>query len=169
MLPWTIGKWTQGVYHVRRKFKSEYIMSGGNLSGVYHFYTMAVTAPTTYIDKNVNESTTVCSLRSLRSLALNNCTYVKTTMRMLTILREAEEWTRVYLREARLLFAISCNYEKLALHTSKQQSARTSNNFLSLTLYEPFSSVQSIEGVLGPYILVRIWSGAVRRILFQVL
>ena len=27
----------QGVYHVRKKFKREYIMSGGNLSGVYHF------------------------------------------------------------------------------------------------------------------------------------
>ena len=34
------------VYHVWRKFKREYIMSGGNLSGVYHFYTMAVTAAT---------------------------------------------------------------------------------------------------------------------------
>ena len=34
----------QGVYHVRRKFKREYIMSRGNLSRVYHFYTMAVTA-----------------------------------------------------------------------------------------------------------------------------
>ena len=32
-------------------------------------------------------------------------TYVKTTMRMLTILREAEEWTCVHLREACLLFA----------------------------------------------------------------
>ena len=31
--------------------------------------------------------------------------YVKTTMHMLTILREAEEWTRVHLREACLLFA----------------------------------------------------------------
>ena len=31
--------------------------------------------------------------------------YVKTTMRMLTILREAEEWTRVHLRQACLLFA----------------------------------------------------------------
>ena len=31
--------------------------------------------------------------------------YVKTTMRILTILREAEEWTRVHLREACLLFA----------------------------------------------------------------
>ena len=26
--------------------RREYIMSGGNLSGVYHFYTMAVTAAT---------------------------------------------------------------------------------------------------------------------------
>ena len=43
---YTIGKWTKGVYHVRRKFKRGYIMSGGNLSGVYHFYTMAVTAAT---------------------------------------------------------------------------------------------------------------------------
>ena len=32
----------QGVYHVRKKFKREYIMSGGNLSGVYHFYTYRV-------------------------------------------------------------------------------------------------------------------------------
>ena len=32
-------------------------------------------------------------------------TYVRTTMRMLTILREAEEWTSVHLREACLLFA----------------------------------------------------------------
>ena len=31
--------------------------------------------------------------------------YVKTTMRMLTILREAEEWTRMHLRDACLLFA----------------------------------------------------------------
>ena len=31
--------------------------------------------------------------------------YVKTTMRMLTILREAEEWMHVHLREACLLFA----------------------------------------------------------------
>ena len=31
--------------------------------------------------------------------------YVKTTMRMLTILREAKEWMRVHLREAYLLFA----------------------------------------------------------------
>ena len=34
-------------YIMWRKFKREYIMSGGNLSGVYHFYTMAVTAVTT--------------------------------------------------------------------------------------------------------------------------
>ena len=32
--------------------------------------------------------------------------YVKTTMRMLTILREAEEWTHMHLREACLLFAM---------------------------------------------------------------
>ena len=30
-------------------FKREYIMSGGNLSGVYHFYTMAVTAYNIFI------------------------------------------------------------------------------------------------------------------------
>ena len=41
---YTIGKWMQRVYNVRRKFKREHIISGGNLSGVYHFYTMAVTA-----------------------------------------------------------------------------------------------------------------------------
>ena len=32
-------------------------------------------------------------------------TYVKITMRMLTILREAEEWTHVHLRVACLLFS----------------------------------------------------------------
>ena len=31
--------------------------------------------------------------------------YVKTTMRMLTILPDAEEWTSVHLRQACLLFA----------------------------------------------------------------
>ena len=45
----------QGVYHVRRKFKREYIISGGNLSGVYHFYIMAVTA-TTMVYKYINHS-----------------------------------------------------------------------------------------------------------------
>ena len=54
--------------------------------------------------------------------------YVKTTMRMLTILREAEEWTRVHLREACLLFA-SAITKMLSLRTSKRQSACTSNNF----------------------------------------
>ena len=40
-------------------------------------------------------------------------------MRMLTILREAEEWTRVHLREACLLFA-SVITKKLALRTKKR-------------------------------------------------
>ena len=50
--------------------------------------------------------------------------YVKTTMRMITILREAEEWTCVHLRESCLLLAsaimnsslyVSQNYK--AMHT----------------------------------------------------
>ena len=52
--------------------------------------------------------------------------YVKTTMRMLTILREVEVWMRVHLREACFR---ECIYEKLSLRTSKRQSACTSNNF----------------------------------------
>ena len=55
--------------------------------------------------------------------------YVKTTMRMLTILHEAEEWTRGHLREVCLLLIRECNYEKLALRTSKRQSTCTSSNF----------------------------------------
>ena len=48
---------------------------------------------------------------------------------MLTILREAEEWTRGHLREVCLLLIRECNYEKLALRKSKRQSACTSSNF----------------------------------------
>ena len=66
--------------------------------------------------------TTICKCKGYS-------TDVKTTMRMLTILREAEEWTRVHLREACLSAVRECNNEKLALSTSKRQSACTSNNF----------------------------------------
>ena len=48
--------------------------------------------------------------------------YVKTTMRMLTILREAEEWTRVHLREDCLLFASSIT--KSSLYISQNDKAR---------------------------------------------
>ena len=41
------------------------------------------------------------------STLLYNSTYVKTTMPMLTILREVEEWTRLQLREACLLLFAS--------------------------------------------------------------
>ena len=51
--------------------------------------------------------------------------YVKTTMRMLTILHEAEEWMHVHLREARLLFASAITKSSLYV----RQSACTSNNF----------------------------------------
>ena len=43
--------------------------------------------------------------------------YVKTTMRMLTILREAEEWMRVHLRQADLLFASAIT--KTSLYASQ--------------------------------------------------
>ena len=46
-------------------------------------------------------------------------------MRMLTILREAEEWTRMHLREACLLFASAITKSSLYV----RQSACTSNNF----------------------------------------
>ena len=42
--------------------------------------------------------------------------YVKTAMRMLTILREAEEWTRVHLREACLQFASAITKSSLYVY-----------------------------------------------------
>ena len=52
------------------------------------------------------------------------CKYVKTTMRMLTILCEAEEWACVHLREACLLFVSAITKRSLYV----RQSACTSNN-----------------------------------------
>ena len=72
--------------------------------------------------------------------------YVKTTMRMLTILREAEEWTCMHLREASLLVVRECNYEKLTLLTSKRQSACTSNNF---TFARPLMGTIFLVIILG--------------------
>ena len=47
--------------------------------------------------------------------------YVKTTMCMLTILHEAEEWTRVHLREACWLFASAIT--KGSLYVSQNNKA----------------------------------------------
>ena len=49
--------------------------------------------------------------------------YVKTTMRMLTILREAEEWTLVHLREDCLLFASSITKSSLYLRQNDKARA----------------------------------------------
>ena len=57
-----------------------------------------------------------------------NVVYIVRTskpLRMLTILREAEEWIRVHLREACLLFASAITKSLLYV----RQSACTSNNF----------------------------------------
>ena len=53
--------------------------------------------------------------------------YVKTTMRMLTFYGSGGVDARASTRS--LLAVRECNYEKLALITSKRQSACTSNNF----------------------------------------
>ena len=53
--------------------------------------------------------------------------YVKTTMRMLTILRSGGVDVHAFTRS--LLGVRKCNYEKLSLRMSKRQSACTSNNF----------------------------------------
>ena len=49
--------------------------------------------------------------------------YIKTTMRMLTILREAEEWTYVLLREASLLFATAIKKSSLYLRQNDKAHA----------------------------------------------
>ena len=55
--------------------------------------------------------------------------YVKTTMRMLTILREARGGVDARASMRSPLAVRECNYENLALPTSKRRSACTSNNF----------------------------------------
>ena len=50
-------------------------------------------------------------------------TYVKTTLCMLTILREAEEWTRVHLREASLLFASAITKSSLYIRQNDKAHA----------------------------------------------
>ena len=47
--------------------------------------------------------------------------YVKTTIRMLTILREAEEWTRMHIREACLLFASAIKKSSLYLRQTTKR------------------------------------------------
>ena len=49
--------------------------------------------------------------------------YVKTTMHMLTVLREAEEWTRLHLREACLLFASAITKSSLYLRQNDKAHA----------------------------------------------
>ena len=53
----------------------------------------------------VSEANETPSIATYKKKCCVYSTYVKTTMRLLTILREAEEWTHVHLREACLLFA----------------------------------------------------------------
>ena len=50
-------------------------------------------------------------------------TYVKTTMRMLTILREAEEWMRVHLQESCLLFASAITKSSLYVRQNDKAHA----------------------------------------------
>ena len=49
--------------------------------------------------------------------------YVKTTMRMLTILCEAEEWTHVHLRETCLLFASAITKSSLYVRQNDKAHA----------------------------------------------
>ena len=48
-------------------------------------------------------------------------------MRMLTILREAEEWTRVHLREACLLFASAITKSSLYVRQNDKSHAHQNN------------------------------------------
>ena len=59
--------------------------------------------------------------------------YVKTTMHMLTILREAEEWTRVHLREDCLLFASAITKTR---QNSMVDTTQTSKTFFFFFLNE---------------------------------
>ena len=72
-----------------------------------------------------SEASETPSIATYRKKCCVYSTYVITTMRMLTILREAEEWTRMHLREACLLFASAITKSSLYV----RQSACTSNNF----------------------------------------
>ena len=51
------------------------------------------------------------------------CMYVKTAMRMLTILREAEEWMRMHLREACLLFVSAITKSSLYVRQNDKAHA----------------------------------------------
>ena len=77
--------------------------------------------------------------------------YVKTTMHMLTILREAEEWTRVHLLEACLLLASAITKSSLYVRQNDKAHAHQIT-LLSLAPYwEPFSSV---IGLVSVYIYI---------------
>ena len=63
------------------------------------------------------------SIANYRKKCCVYSTYVKTTMRMLTILREAEEWTRVHLREVCLLFASAITKSSLYVRQNDKAHA----------------------------------------------
>ena len=69
--------------------------------------------------------------------------YVKTTMRMLSILREAEEWTLVHLREACLLFASTIMKSSLYVHQNDKAHA------LQITLVSLSPYWESFTSILG--------------------
>ena len=65
-----------------------------------------------------SEASETPSIATYREKCLGR-TYVQTTMRMLTILREAKEWSRVHLREDCLPFASAITKSSLYV-TSKR-------------------------------------------------
>ena len=84
-----------------------------------------------------SEASETPSIATYRKKCCVYSTYVKTTMRMLTILREVEEWMRMYLREAYLLFASAITKSSLYVRQNNKAHAHQ----LSLAPYwEPFSS-----------------------------
>ena len=60
-------------------------------------------------------------------------TYVKITMRKLTILREAEEWTHVHLQEACLLFASAITKSSLYLRQNDKAHAHQTRKMVPIT------------------------------------
>ena len=87
--------------------------------------------------------------------------YIKTTMRMLTILREAEEWTRVYLQEACLLFVSAITKSSLYV----RQSTCTSNNF---TFARPLmGTIFNFKSYWGFHYIVRMFQSGVPETVIQ--
>ena len=79
-------------------------------------------AESTMINWRASEASETPSIATYRKKCVYS-TYVKTTMRMLTILREAEEWTRVHLREACLLFASAITKSSLYIRQNDKAHA----------------------------------------------